>query len=302
MLPSFKCVCVNLFFSCLFTWLLAFCSHVIRFVNLLVLLLNFSCTQGSSGGLPQSLTQQSAEKGKEETHPVDEVSQSGNKLYDNTEKNSSGSFRSFGTGSPHGITTESSVGNQHSFELTQPVDYMEIHASNSERSSEMFFKSNSCEAKDSVSASTSSVHTPDLSTIVKVKVEPSEDNNCNSLDRNEACNFPLNKLQIKNKPEVSDPLCVDEVDHIRLQDRMKIPILVEDPELNIPRKVEYLKKSVPSALGHGLVALEYAEPIRITRPCKRRKTATYIYLIYMHFSSSFSTLIPLFLGFSRLLN
>uniref|UniRef100_A0A2N9ETB0 Uncharacterized protein n=1 Tax=Fagus sylvatica TaxID=28930 RepID=A0A2N9ETB0_FAGSY len=230
--------------------------------------------KGTSGGLSEILIQQCSEKGKEETL-VEGESVCGNQPYDKPERTASVSCNTLGTGLPDDIIAETSVINQYSRASTKSGDDMEIHASERNFSSErMIVESNLSEGQDYVPANTSSVCTSMSSTFVKVKVEPGDDSNFHNLDKNAIQNFSFNKLPLKSESGVSDKLYEDEVDHMLLRDRMKMPKWVEDSELNISRNSEYLKKSVPSALGCSLIASDSADPIRINRPRKRKKTVT----------------------------
>lgn len=219
--------------------------------------------------------QQCAEKGNEAAHLVDGESVSGNQLCFDPERIASVFCRTSVAASSEDIIAESSVTNRCSHELTQSGDGIKIHASNRNHISErMAVEPNSCEGHDYVPANTSSVHTSTLSTLFKVKVEPKDDNNFHNLDRNAIRSFSFSKLQLKSEFEVSDPLDGDELDHMRLRDRMKMPTMLEDSELKIARNIGCLKKSVPSELGCNPIASESAETIRVNRPRKRRKTAT----------------------------
>ncbi|XP_059450487.1 uncharacterized protein LOC132181328 isoform X2 [Corylus avellana] len=231
--------------------------------------------KGSSGGLSEILMQQCAEKGNDAAFLVDGDLVSGNQLCDNPQRNASVFCRTPVPASSEDIIAESSVTNQCSHELTQSRDGIKIHASNKNRVSErMDVEPKSCEGQDYVPANTSSAHTSTLSTFFKVKVEPKDDNNFHNLDRNAIRSFSFSKLRLKSELEVSDPPDGDELDHIRLRDRMKMPTMLEDSELKIARNIGCLKKSVPSEIRCSLIASESAETIRVNRPRKRRKTAT----------------------------
>ncbi|KAE8021959.1 hypothetical protein FH972_007804 [Carpinus fangiana] len=231
--------------------------------------------KGSSGELSEILMQQCAEKGNDAAYLVDGDLVSGNQLCDNPQRNASVFCRTPVPASSEDIIADSSVTNQCSHELTQSSDDIKIHASNRNCVSErMAVEPNSCEGQDYVPANTSSVHTSTLSTFFKVKVEPKDDNNFHNLDRNAIRSFSFSKLRLKSELEVSDPPDGDELDHIRLRDRMKMPTMFEDSELKISRNMGHLKKSVPSEIRCSLIASEPAETIRFNRPRKRRKTAT----------------------------
>lgn len=197
----------------------------------------------------------------------------GNQLDDKTEGTAFVSCRTLVTGSPDDIIAEtSSVVNQYSSESTKSGDDTEIHVSDRNFSSErMMVELNSSEGQGYLPSNTSSACTSLSSTFVKVKDEPGDSNNLPDADKNAIHNFSFNKQPLKSELGVSDKLYGDDVDHMPLRDRMKMPTLVEN---NISRNNEYLKKSVLSSVGCSIIASESADPLRISRPRKRKKTVT----------------------------
>lgn len=226
--------------------------------------------EGTSGGLSEFLKQQYAEKGKEDIRVGELVP--GNQLDDKPEVTAFVSCRTLVTGSSDDIIAEtSSVINQYSSESTKSGDDMEIHVSDKNSSERMMVELNSSEGQGYVPANTSSACTSLSSTFVKVKDEPGDNNNLPDPDKSAIRDFSFNKQPLKSELGVSDKLYGDDVDHMPLRDRMKMPTLVEN---NISRNNEYLKKSVLSSVGCSIIASESADPIRISRPRKRKKTVT----------------------------
>ena len=196
----------------------------------------------------------------------------GNQLDDKPEVTAFVSCRTLVTGLPDDIIAEtSSAIDQYSSESTKSGDDMEIHVSDKNSSERMMVELNSSEGQGYVPANISSACTSLSSTFVKVKDEPGDNNNLSDPDKSAIHNFSFNKQPLKSELGVSDKLYGDDVDHMPLRDRMKMPTLVEN---NISRNNEYLKKSVLSSVGCSIIASESADPIRISRPRKRKKTVT----------------------------
>lgn len=116
-----------------------------------------------------------------------------------------------------------------------------------------------------------------LSLLARVKDEP--------VDASESCNEEKNgnqnvftselvpvKSELKSEPEFSEFL-VDELDHLPLIDRMKL-LSSGTPSLDASQNVEFHTKNVASDMDVGIDILESVKPISISRPRKRRKTAT----------------------------
>ncbi|XP_023887550.1 uncharacterized protein LOC111999650 [Quercus suber] len=226
--------------------------------------------EGTSGGLSEILKQQYAEKGKEDIHIGELVP--GNQLDDKPEGTAFVSCRTLVTGLPDDIIAEtSSVINQYSSESTKSGDDMEIHVSDKNSSERMMLELNSSEGQGYAPANTSSACTSLSSTFVKVKDEPGDNNDLPDPDKSARHNFSFNKQPLKSELGASDKLYGDDVDHMPLRSRMKMPTLVEN---NILRNNEYLKKSVLSSVGCSIIATESADPIHISRPRKRKKTVT----------------------------
>ncbi|GKV47063.1 hypothetical protein SLEP1_g54001 [Rubroshorea leprosula] len=101
---------------------------------------------------------------------------------------------------------------------------------------------------------------------VKVKVEPSDNNDLQNPSMKTVDNLALGA--VKSEVDISD------VDHVPLQDRLKLPTSVDNSEMNILVSYECLGKTEFAALDHSAGFSEYAKPKRVGRPRKRRKTAT----------------------------
>lgn len=226
----------------------------------------------SSGELSKVLMQRCAEKGNEEANLGVGESPSGNQPCDDPERNPFVVCRTSVATSTEDVIAEFSVANQRSCESSQSADGIEIHASNSNLF-ENAVEPNSCEGHNCVPANTSSVQTSTLSTFAKVKVESKDDNNFLNLERNATSSFSLSKLRVKREFGVSDPVDENEIDHMRLQDRIKMPKMLQDSERNIAGESLCLK-TVPSEVNCSFIASESVQTIHINHPRKRRKTAT----------------------------
>nr|XP_048327960.1 uncharacterized protein LOC107406577 isoform X1 [Ziziphus jujuba var. spinosa]XP_048327961.1 uncharacterized protein LOC107406577 isoform X1 [Ziziphus jujuba var. spinosa] len=133
---------------------------------------------------------------------------------------------------------------------------------------------NSCEGQHNWPMYTNDTNGSSLSTIFKIKDEPSDDSNINNLDRDARSNFSISKFPVKIEQEISNEINGDEVDHMYLGDRIKLLRSRDDFELNMPKDHECLKKYVPSVTDYSRIGSESAKPTSFGRPQKRKKTAT----------------------------
>lgn len=109
-----------------------------------------------------------------------------------------------------------------------------------------------------------------ISSSVKVKVEASDSNDGNSVR-----DFSFNNVQtVKSELEILDGFCKDELDHMPLQDRIKLLVSGHPSNSVISRKYECFKNILPSPLESSPVGLESVKPPTIKRLRKRKKTAT----------------------------
>ncbi|PON89064.1 hypothetical protein TorRG33x02_151390 [Trema orientale] len=133
---------------------------------------------------------------------------------------------------------------------------------------------NSCEGHGNVPVYTNDISSSFLSTSVKIKGEPQNENNFQSLDDNARDTVSVKMCAVKTEMEISNELDGDEAEHMCLGDRAKLIRSRDDSELNMSSNYGWLKKSVPYATGCSPVAAESAKAFSINRPRKRRKTAT----------------------------
>ncbi|KAF4351426.1 hypothetical protein G4B88_005658 [Cannabis sativa] len=122
----------------------------------------------------------------------------------------------------------------------------------------------SCERQDNMLVYTNDISSSSLSTSLKIKDEPHDDNNCQNLKGNACDTFSFNMPGVKAEVEISNEDDEDERDHICLGDRTKLLKLKDDYEI----------KSVPFATEGSPIAADSAKPFSINRIRKRKKTAT----------------------------
>uniref|UniRef100_A0A803Q2S9 Uncharacterized protein n=1 Tax=Cannabis sativa TaxID=3483 RepID=A0A803Q2S9_CANSA len=122
----------------------------------------------------------------------------------------------------------------------------------------------SCERQDNMLVYTNDISSSSLSTSLKIKDEPHDDNNCQNLEGNACDTFSFNMPGVKAEVEISNEDDEDERDHICLGDRTKLLKLKDDYEI----------KSVPFATEGSPIAADSAKPFSINRIRKRKKTAT----------------------------
>nr|GMC57311.1 uncharacterized protein LOC109180469 isoform X1 [Ipomoea batatas] len=113
------------------------------------------------------------------------------------------------------------------------------------------------------------------SAIVNVKVEPLESIELETTGKHATENPPYNCfLSVKREQEVPNDSCLDQLDHMLLQERMK---LFSNKAINSSGGdgiSASLSEIVPSVFDSTPIASAAAEPLKINRPRKRRKTAT----------------------------
>lgn len=113
------------------------------------------------------------------------------------------------------------------------------------------------------------------SAIVNVKVEPLESIELETTGKYATENPSYNCfLPVKREQEVPNDSCLDKLDHMLLQERMK---LFSNKAINSSGGdgiSASLSEIVPSVVDSTPIASAAAEPLKINRPRKRRKTAT----------------------------
>ncbi|KAF9664085.1 hypothetical protein SADUNF_Sadunf17G0119500 [Salix dunnii] len=133
-------------------------------------------------------------------------------------------------------------------------------------------ESNSCEKLCSVPRTADSMATSSLSTMINVvKAEPLDNNELHNLDRIIVPNFFINKVPVKTELEIPNKLYEDKLDHMQLQDRIKMLTKWKSSESNISGNSEISCKAIPSDVEYGSTV---PDPIRFIKPRKRKKTAT----------------------------
>lgn len=113
------------------------------------------------------------------------------------------------------------------------------------------------------------------STFVNIKAEPLDYSDVHSLDKSAVCNFPSNSMiPVKSELEIPEEIYGDKLDHMLLRDRIKLLASRDPPNLDNSRNFKCLRKIVPSVRDCSPIVSESSKPLRISRPRKRRKTAT----------------------------
>ncbi|KAJ6370871.1 hypothetical protein OIU77_001392 [Salix suchowensis] len=132
-------------------------------------------------------------------------------------------------------------------------------------------ESNSCKKLCSVPITADSMATSSLSTMINVKAEPLDNNELHNSDRTSVPNFFINKVPVKTELEIPNKLYEDKLDHMQLQDRIKMLTKWKSSESKISGNSEKSRKAIPSDVEYGLTV---PDPIRFIKPRKRKKTAT----------------------------
>lgn len=132
-------------------------------------------------------------------------------------------------------------------------------------------ESNSCQKLHSMPATADSMASSSLSTMINVKAEPLDNNELHNSDRISVSNFSINKVPVKTELEIPNKLYKDKLDHMQLQDRIKMLTKWKSSKSKISGNSECLCKAIPSDVEYGSTV---PDPIRFIQPRKRKKTAT----------------------------
>lgn len=132
-------------------------------------------------------------------------------------------------------------------------------------------ESNSCQKLHFMPATADSMASSSLSTMINVKAEPLDNNELHNSDRISVSNFSINKVPVKTELEIHNKLYKDKLDHMQLQDRIKMPTKWKSSKSKISGNSECLRKAIPSDVEYGSTV---PDPIRFIQPRKRKKTAT----------------------------
>uniref|UniRef100_A0A6M2FB62 Uncharacterized protein n=1 Tax=Populus davidiana TaxID=266767 RepID=A0A6M2FB62_9ROSI len=132
-------------------------------------------------------------------------------------------------------------------------------------------ESNSCQKLHFMPATADSMASSSLSTMINVKAEPLDNNELHNSDRISVSNFSINKVPVKTELEIPNKLYKDKLDHMQLQDRIKMLTKWKSSKSKISGNSECLRKAIPSDVEYGSTV---PDPIRFIQPRKRKKTAT----------------------------
>ncbi|KAH8483187.1 hypothetical protein H0E87_027817 [Populus deltoides] len=132
-------------------------------------------------------------------------------------------------------------------------------------------ESNSCQKLHCMPATADSMASSSLSTMINVKAEPLDNNELHNSDRISVSNFSINKVPVKTELEIHNKLYKDKLDHMQLQDRIKMLTKWKSSKSKISGNSECLRKAIPSDVEYGSTV---PDPIRFVQPRKRKKTAT----------------------------
>ncbi|KAJ4833868.1 hypothetical protein Tsubulata_039778 [Turnera subulata] len=140
-------------------------------------------------------------------------------------------------------------------------------------SEENLLESKSFDSPSCMPTSRDNIPSSMLFNMVTVKDEPVDCNGSNDPGRNAVPDYFTNFTTVKNEFEIPSKFESDNVDHVKLQDRMKQQTR-ERVKLNISANCGNSRKIDSSAVDCGDAVFEAPDPIRIFRPRKRKKTAT----------------------------
>lgn len=121
------------------------------------------------------------------------------------------------------------------------------------------------------------MQTPDIPSIANVKVEaPNPDDfkssNASTVDQMSSSNF----VPVKAEVYTADDTLVDDLDHMLLRERMKLLSSRSAPSSNTYQSPKSMSKMTHSASGCWLDRSKPTHSVKINRPRKRHKTATYV--------------------------
>ncbi|KAI8029995.1 hypothetical protein LOK49_LG01G02122 [Camellia lanceoleosa] len=215
-----------------------------------------------------------------------ESSVAGDHTHDVSERNASDFCKTLESGSLNSIIAGSSCTVPHCSTLMESCQGIESGKSgmfigiqgsdgicSSKKASTMY---EICGGQNYVSGNPHCMHTSVISsTFVNIKAEPLDYSDVHSLDKSAVCNFPSNSMiPVKSELEIPEEIYGDKLDHMLLRDRIKLLASRDPPNLDNSRNFKCLRKIVPSVRDCSPIVAESSKPLRISRPRKRRKTAT----------------------------
>ncbi|KAK2652512.1 hypothetical protein Ddye_012368 [Dipteronia dyeriana] len=119
-----------------------------------------------------------------------------------------------------------------------------------------------------------SMHVSFLLKSLKVKVEPLENSDLQHPEINVSSKFPFNTQAVKSELGIPNELLGDELDHMLLQDRKKLWKLGENSNLMFSSNFAFSSKTEHPSFQYNFISSESANPIKVNRQRKRKKTAT----------------------------
>ncbi|KAI9161256.1 hypothetical protein LWI28_015771 [Acer negundo] len=237
--------------------------------------------EGTSVGMSEDLTYPSAGRIKEETQPDDVGSLVvGNECNEIPIHNASDLGKISVNGSSDNITPGSSSEAKQYSEIPgcSPGTEATNSGDNAEKcdkmwSSERTYLEKVCDGQHDVPES-GSMHVSFLPNSVKVKVEPLENSDLQHPEINVSSKFPFNTQAVKSELGIPNELLGDELDHILLQDRKKLQKLGENSNLMSSSYFAFSSKTEHPSFQYSFISSESANPIKVNRQRKRKKTAT----------------------------
>lgn len=195
--------------------------------------------------------------------------------YDTPGSNASVLCRSI-TSSPQqnvAVPSSTSTASPRSFDLAKSNDYRKSSESDkicsSERICPAAMKLSPCGGQDDGPIGTSRAHSA-----VKIKKEPLDNSDLSSLGRRVRGDFSLNMLPVKQELRAPNELSDEVIDNMLLRDRMNLLVSRMDSEVSMSKNYGCLVEIVPSAVNCSPISMESDKPVGISRPRKRKKTAT----------------------------
>ncbi|GMP25714.1 hypothetical protein CsSME_00002448 [Camellia sinensis var. sinensis] len=241
----------------------------------------------SSKPVVETTIQQSVGTRKGDNHScAAESSVTGDHTHDVSERNASDFCKTLESGSLNGIIAGSSCTVPHCSILMESCQGIESGKSgmligiqgsdricSSKKASTMY---ELCGGQNYVSGNPHCMRTSVISsTFVNIKAEPLDYSDVHSLDKSAVCNFPSNSMiPVKSELEIPEEIYGDKLDHMLLRDRIKLLASRDPPNLDNSKNFKCLRKIVPSVRDCSPIVSESSKPLRISRPRKRRKTAT----------------------------
>ncbi|XP_028055263.1 uncharacterized protein LOC114259441 isoform X3 [Camellia sinensis] len=241
----------------------------------------------SSKPVVETTIQQSVGMRKGDNHScAAESSVTGDHTHDVSERNASDFCKTLESGSLNGIIAGSSCTVPHCSILMESCQGIESGKSgmfigiqgsdricSSKKASTMY---ELCGGQNYLSGNPHCMRTSVISsTFVNIKAEPLDYSDVHSLDKSAVCNFPSNSMiPVKSELEIPEEIYGDKLDHMLLRDRIKLLASRDPPNLDNSKNFKCLRKIVPSVRDCSPIVSESSKPLRISRPRKRRKTAT----------------------------